>query len=206
MEQVVDVAVQVMAEHGVAGLSLGEVARRIGIQPPSLYVYFPSKNAVYDAVFARGWREILRTMEALSEPDEDTDLRAYLLEFAALFVRWTVDHPVYAQLMAWRPVPGYEPSALAYEPAVIALESGRRVIARLQVLGLFRADVSVDELLRTWTIVTSGITTQQLANAPQEPFDEGTFTTLLPQIVAMYCAHYAPETTVRGRTRHAAQR
>ena len=69
-----------------------------------------------------------------------------------------------------------------------------------------RDDVSVDELLRAWTIVTSGLTTQQLANAPDEPFDEGTFTTLLPQIVAMYCAHYAPRTKARGRKRHADQR
>jgi AcrR family transcriptional regulator len=51
VEQVLDVAVAVMAEQGVAGLSLGEVARRMGIRPPSLYVYFDSKNALYDAIF-----------------------------------------------------------------------------------------------------------------------------------------------------------
>lgn len=206
IEQVVDVAVQVMAEQGVAGLSLGEVARRMGIQPPSLYVYFPSKNAVYDAVFARGWREVMHTMEALPEPEENTDLQDYLLEFATVFVRWTVDHAVYTHLMAWRPVPGYEPSPEAYEPAVVALDRGRRQFQQLQSLGLFRGDASVDELLRAWTIVMSGITTQQLANAPHEPFDEGTFTTLLPQIVTMYCAHYAPKTKARGRKRRADQR
>ena len=54
-----DVAVAVMAEQGVVGLSLGEVARRMGIRPPSLYVYFDSKNALYDAIFARGSRELI---------------------------------------------------------------------------------------------------------------------------------------------------
>ncbi len=184
---------QVMAEQGVAGLSLGEVARRIGIRPPSLYVYFPSKHAVYDAVFARGWREISQTMEQLPDPDEATDLLAYMLEFARLYVSWSVQHPVYTQLMGWRPVPGYEPSEEAYEPAIIAFARGRDVMARLQVRGLFRADVSVDELMRAWTVLASGVITQQLANAPQESFEEGTFTTLLPQLVEMFCAHYAPD-------------
>jgi len=205
IEQVIDVAVEVMAEQGVAGLSLGEVARRMGIRPPSLYVYFPSKDAVYDAVFARGWRELSASFADLPEPDETTDLGTYLLEFASRFVRWNVQHPVFAQLMAWRPVPGYEPSAEAYEPAVVAYTDGLGVFSRLQDAGLFRANVAIEELMRTWTIVISGVITQQLANAPQEPFDEGSFTTLLPQIVAMYCTHYAPQQPAgtQERKRHA---
>jgi len=208
IEQVVDVAVEVMAKQGVAGLSLGEVARRIGIRPPSLYVYFASKNAVYDAVFARGWRQVLAAMEQLPEPGESTDLPAYLLEFGERFVRWTLQHPVYAQLMGWRPVPGYEPSPEAYEPAVQVLERARAVMGRLQTLGLFRSDVAVEELMQVWTVLTSGVITQQLANAPQQPYEQGTFTSLLPQLVAMYRAHYAPNppTNPTRRGRHADQR
>src|SRR4051794_26170163 len=58
IEEVLDIAVEIMTEQGVAGLSIGEVARRMGIRPPSLYVYFPSKEALYDAVFLRGAREV----------------------------------------------------------------------------------------------------------------------------------------------------
>ncbi len=54
IEEILDIAVQIMAEQGVAGLSVGEIARRMGIRPPSVYVYFPSKHALYDALFARG--------------------------------------------------------------------------------------------------------------------------------------------------------
>ena len=43
-----------MTEEGVNGLSLAEVARRLGVQPPSLYKYFPSLMAVYDALFDPG--------------------------------------------------------------------------------------------------------------------------------------------------------
>ena len=52
IEEILDIATEVMNEEGVNGLSLAEVARRLGVQPPSLYKYFPSLMAVYDrAVF-----------------------------------------------------------------------------------------------------------------------------------------------------------
>src|SRR5438445_3181172 len=74
IEEVLDIAVEIMTEHGVAGLSIGEVARRMGIRPPSLYVYFPSKEAMYDAVFLRGARGILEHIRT-ETADIETDPR-----------------------------------------------------------------------------------------------------------------------------------
>ena len=51
---ILDRAVAVMAEHGVAGLTMTRLAEAMGIKPPSLYKWFPSVLGVYDAVFARG--------------------------------------------------------------------------------------------------------------------------------------------------------
>src|SRR3954470_19318775 len=90
IEEIVDVAVEVMTEQGVGGLSLGEVARRMGMRTPSLYVYFESKNAVYDAVFARGWRS---AYDAVATPHADSDaavrraadVEPYLLDVAGTF-------------------------------------------------------------------------------------------------------------------------
>src|SRR3712207_2241788 len=79
IEQVLDVAVEVMSDQGVAGLTLGEVARRMGIRPPSLYVYFDGKNALYDALFERGWRELLDVMRETRSACDRTDLAADLL-------------------------------------------------------------------------------------------------------------------------------
>lgn len=208
IEQIVDVAVEVMGESGVAGLSLGEVARRIGVRPPSLYVYFDSKHAVYDAVFARGWREVGAAMEQVGDLEDDTDLAAYALDLAETFVRWAVQNPVHSQLMGWRPVPGYQPSPEAYEPAVATFAQGRATMSELQSRGLFRSDVDAEELLRAWTVLLSGVMTQQLANAPDEPFESGTFTALIPQLVSMFLAHYAPVDAAlpRGRKGHAGHR
>jgi AcrR family transcriptional regulator len=200
IEEIVDVAVEVMTEHGVGGLSLGEVARRMGLRTPSLYVYFDGKNAVYDAVFARGWRSIHEAMIPFyAGVDAATDLPTYFLDCARQFVGWMLEHPVQAQLMCWRPVPGYEPSAEAYLPAVRVLDAAHASFEELQRRGLFRAELDVALLLRTWTVLTSGVMTQQLANAPDVPFDEGEFTATLPDLVAMFLSQYG--TPVRPRSK-----
>src|ERR687889_295845 len=53
---ILEAARAVMREQGVAALSLREVARRVRIQAPSLYAYFPSKMALYDALFLQAVR------------------------------------------------------------------------------------------------------------------------------------------------------
>src|SRR5271170_1203106 len=62
IEEILDIATDVMTQQGVNGLSLAEVARRLGVQPPSLYKYFPSLMAIYDALFLRGQLEHLVVM------------------------------------------------------------------------------------------------------------------------------------------------
>ena len=190
IEQVLDVAVEVMADHGVAGLTLGEVARRMGIRPPSLYVYFDGKNALYDALFERGWRALLETVRAVAETRDGTDLVADLVALESVFVRWAVEHPAYAPLMFWRPVPGFAPSDSAYAPAVEMAAMNRTFLARMQAVGLLAPDADLDLVYRTQTAVISGVITQQLANAPGEPFETGTFTSTLPDVVAMWLAHH----------------
>src|SRR5712691_12743576 len=92
IEEVLGLATQIMAEQGVAGLSIGEIARRMGIRPPSLYVYFPSKHALYDALFARGAQAVLTTMEAaIATPLAGAStLEQILLDGAEAFVRWSL--------------------------------------------------------------------------------------------------------------------
>jgi AcrR family transcriptional regulator len=186
IEEVLRVATEVMAEQGVAGLTLGEVARRMGIRPPSLYGYFAGKNALYDALFERGWTELLAALRELPGDDPVQDLHAC----AEVIVRWSVEHPAYAPLMHWRPIPGFTPSEAAYAPAVAAARLGHDLMTRLQAAGVLPAGTDLDRAFRTWTVVVSGVVTQQLANAPGEPYETGTFTSTVPDVVAMWLAHH----------------
>ena len=56
--------------EGVAGLSLRDLARTVGMQAPSLYSYFDSKHAIDDAMFAEGATEFLEIERQLSSTDE----------------------------------------------------------------------------------------------------------------------------------------
>jgi AcrR family transcriptional regulator len=192
-----------MREQGVAGLSLGEVARRLGIRPPSLYVYFASKNALYDAAFARGAQELLDIISAEHDRvfDEARSLHDVLLRVASTFITWAIDNPVYSQLLFWRTVPGFEPSPDAYRPAVELIDITTALFSELQARGWLRDDAAVADLLRDWTIITSGIVSQQLANAPEESFDRGRFTTALPGMVAMFVATNAAPVSTRKSNR-----
>jgi AcrR family transcriptional regulator len=194
--EVVDVAAEIMAEQGVAGLSVGEVARRMGIRPPSLYGYFPSKHALYDALFARGAGMVLDRVRTEAE-SLDVDGRALdelLLRSAEAFVGWSIEHPAYTQLLFWRPVPGFMPSAEAYAPAVELVEFSRSWFATLRERGLVRADVDIDKAHRDWTILISGVISQQLSNAPGEALADGRFTGALPDLAAMFAHHYGTGT------------
>jgi AcrR family transcriptional regulator len=189
--QIVEVAVAVMGEYGAGGLSLGEVARRMGMQTPSLYGYFPSKHAVYDAVFAEGWRQLLEAARAERAAIEaHQDVYELLLAVGRQYVRWSVEHSAYTQLMAWRPVPGYTPSAEAYGAAVEMWSEALGLFTTLQADGRLRTDVSAKHLLSAWTVLIGGVISQQLANAPDESFEDGHYTALLPDMAAMYVQQY----------------
>src|SRR3954453_2021613 len=207
IEEGLEHAVEIMATDGGAGLSLGEIARRMGIRPPSLYVYFPSKHALYDALFARGWRELLATVTAYDdEHAQDDDFPAVLLGYGREFVRWSVEHPAYAQLLFWRPVPGFRPSEAAYAPAVELYQRGLDRLRRLQTAGVVRSDVDADDVQRDWTVLIAGIVSQQLANAPEQTFDDGRFTSALPGLVEMFAAHYGSPPRARAAKKPAPSR
>lgn len=193
IEEVLDHAVDLMHEEGVAGLSLGEIARRMGIRPPSLYVYFPSKHALYDALFQRGCELLLASLAEhdAEHPDLGDDLAAVLTSFGLHLARWSMTHPAYAQLMFWRPVPKFEPSAEAYEPATRFYAQSLERFHTLQGRGLIRSDADIDLALQQWSTIVAGVVSQQLSNAPDEPVDAGRFTAQLPALATMFAAHYA---------------
>src|SRR2546423_13252659 len=116
-----------MTEHGVNGLTLAEVARRLGVQTPSLYKYFSSIGAVYDALFKRAASEnleVLRNGMAHGEPGLDA-----LTSGLEASGRWVLQNQALAQLLFWRPVPNFEPSADAFAPSEEIANLQHRAIA-----------------------------------------------------------------------------
>jgi AcrR family transcriptional regulator len=193
--EILATAVEVMAEVGAGGLNLGEVARRVGVRPPSLYQYFPSKSAIYDEVFARGWRDLehhLRAFDRAAGPVTSADgARDRLCQGSVAFVRWAIDHPVQSQLMFWRPVPGFEPSPEAFAPALGLMELTRGTLAGFVAAGWLRPEAAEDDAVRAQTTAVSGVISQQLSNEPAAGFEDGVYTRLIPLLIDMFFDHFS---------------
>lgn len=152
--EILHAAWELAGEQGLAGLTLRDVAAKIGMRPPSLYWYFDSKNAVYDAMFAEGNRTLLARLQSVDWP---SDPRAALRLVARIFVEFSAQDPPRAQLLFQRTIPNFEPSPESYALAVEVFELGRSLL-----VGALGQSAHFD----LWTALVEGLGSQQIANDP----------------------------------------
>src|SRR5690348_13823252 len=81
--EILEAARALAREKGLTGWTLRDLARRLGMAAPSLYSYFESKDALYDAMFAQGNREFL-ALDIATGPD----LKTVLGEGAKAYARF----------------------------------------------------------------------------------------------------------------------
>jgi AcrR family transcriptional regulator len=190
IEEILDIAQQVMTREGVNGLTLSEIARRLGVQPPSLYKYFDSLSAVYDALFRRGQiahLEALRAAMANAAPGLPA-LQAGL----AASGQWCLDHQPIAQLLFWRPVPHFEPSPEAMAPSFEMVRLQREALSNAVAQGQLGPGADSDEAVFATSIMVSGTIGQAIANDPALPWGQGRFSPLLPKLLEALPALYPP--------------
>jgi AcrR family transcriptional regulator len=191
-DTIVAAALTVIGQEGAAGLTLGEVARRVGMRTPSLYGYFDSRSALCDELFRRGWTDLGVAVASLT-PDGRTDIRGVLTDAMDVTLGWALSHPAEAQLMFWRPIAGWRPSPEAFEPAEAVLDHTAAVFTRAQDLGLLHDAPDVEELVQVWVALTVGVISQQLSNEPGVPADEGRSSRHRAALVRMFADHYSPD-------------
>jgi AcrR family transcriptional regulator len=153
--EILEAAWELMREHGVAGLSLRDLGEKVGMRAQSLYSYFDSKDAIYDALFAHGVREYLERRREVPRTD---DPRADFRVVCRLFIDFCLEDPARYQLLFQRTIPGFEPSPESYAPSVEGLEITRRMLA--DAGGDDPADLDL------FTAVTTGLVDQQISNDP----------------------------------------
>jgi AcrR family transcriptional regulator len=141
--------------QGIGGLSLHALARAVGIRQPSLYAYFESKLALYDAMFADGNRQLL---EHLAQVPLPSDPRAAVKAFMRAFAGFAVEDTARAALLFQRPIPGFQPSAESYECA-------RAVFARAADV-LAAAGVHDQGDLDCIVAIVGGLIDAQISNDP----------------------------------------
>ena len=174
--EILDVAWELARADGLSGLSMRDLGARVGMRAQSLYVYFPSKHAIYDAMFADANRELLARRRAL---DFDADPLATLRALARQFVEFCTEDTVRYQLLFQRTIPGFEPSEQSYAIAREVLDWGRRVLAEVGITD--PADVDL------YTALIAGLVAQQNSNEP----GGNRWTRQLDRVIDMYLAEVA---------------
>lgn len=133
MEQILDAAEYLFSQHGLYGVTLKDVAKRVGVHHTLLNYYFEDKKKLFDAVFAR--RAVVtseRRMKALDEYDAATNgkpgvegaLRAFLDTDLDLYIEGGEGWKNYAALgaqVANAPEWGAELMDAHFDPVVLRL-------------------------------------------------------------------------------------
>ncbi|HEY3481712.1 MAG TPA: TetR/AcrR family transcriptional regulator [Streptomyces sp.] len=168
-----DAAWDVARSAGLTGLTLRDVAERVGMRAPSLYSHFDSKHAIYDAMFGEAWTAY-EEIKLAEESRLTDDLRECAHLIARTFFDFAVADPPRYQLMNQRVIPGFEPSPENYAPAV-------RVLAAAQVIAAERGLRDPDDLVLLLAVI-GGLIDQQIANDP----GGDRFARMLPRAVDMW--------------------
>ncbi len=180
--EILDAAWELVRADGLGALAMRDLGARVGMRAQSLYVYFPSKYAIYDAMFGESNVELLSRITALPktmEPVEGMRARAHI------FLTFSVEDPVRYQLLFQRTIPGFEPSPQAYEPAVRLIEESRTAMRT--------CGITSDRAFDAWVALIAGLAAQQNANEP----GGDRWVRLLDELTDIYFEHYSPGTRRR---------
>lgn len=154
-EEILQAAWALARSRGLAGFSLRDLAAAVGMRHQSLYTYFPSKQAIYDAMFAQGMGALVDQRAGLDLPGDP--VRA-LRQAARAFLAFCVEDPVRYQLLFERVVPDFTPSAAS-------MELSSRALGYLEAW-LGAAGLTDGADADFWRALFTGMAGQQLANDP----------------------------------------
>jgi AcrR family transcriptional regulator len=189
---IIDAAWELVGDEGLSGLSLRDLAKRAGITTPTVYTYFDSKHAIYDAMFGRAATEF---SEWITAPYDNDDPRSLLIAGVHRFVEFCTCDVARYQLLFQRTIPGFEPTTEAFAPAVRALEAA---VERLALNG-----VTDPRHIDMWTAWTTGLVDQQISNDP----GGDRWARLVEDFVSMFLAYCQSNTTAtRTNTRQPTNR
>lgn len=166
-DAILDAAQIILHERGVAALNLNDVAQRVGVRPPSLYKYFPSKAALYDALYAEGVRLMHENDERIwaAYPPGWEGIEAWFRSRLAL----ARAHRELYELVTSSPVPGFVPSeenltAVFAAGAVVSGAVGKAIAS-----GVIAPDIPARRAMRLLFAASRGVIAEALGKEPIDP-------------------------------------
>lgn len=107
MADIKAVALRQIADGGATAVSWRGIAAEVGMNPASLYTYFPSLHDLYTALIADGFRSLASSLaEAVATAGPSAPDRA--LAWARAYRQWALAHSAWFNLCFTDVLPGYE--------------------------------------------------------------------------------------------------
>jgi len=120
--RVLEAAVRMIDEGGLASLSMREVARRAGVSHQAPYHYFPDRESILAALAEEGF---IRLYEELDEVRDAASCAADRLAHAGeAYVRFAQQHPAHFRLM-------FRPDFVDIERFPSVMDCGQKAFERL---------------------------------------------------------------------------
>jgi AcrR family transcriptional regulator len=166
-DRILDAAVETATIHGLARLSLSDVARRAGISRPTLYRHFSTRDELVAAAVRREAAALIA--QVVAEVQAATDHRAALVATVEATLRYTREHPVLDRIVRTEPetlvpllVGGWHPDT----PGVVADVRGA---IEAFVVGRYGLDDPVTQ--RRFADVLARLLVSYAVNPPDDPPD-----------------------------------
>src|SRR3981081_4764746 len=105
-ERVLQVAVEMLTNDGVAGFTTRKVAQGAATSVPAVYELFGDKSGLVREVFFEGFRLLRRYLGTIPESDEP---RADLVRLLAIYRSFMRENPTLAEVMFSRPFSAFDP-------------------------------------------------------------------------------------------------
>jgi AcrR family transcriptional regulator len=175
-EAIVDTAWQLSRREGLMGWSLRALATEVGLAAPTLYAYFDSKHAIYDAMFKQGYERLDEIATSWGLRAGQSPRQAFKAAMAEWFEFCTSD-PTRYHLMFQRVIPDFVPSEHAYQASLASYHRFRGQFAELGITDEAHLDL--------WTAMSTGLADQQISNDP----GGDRWQRLLDPAIDLYCDH-----------------
>lgn len=178
---ILETAREIVREKGVAALTMQELAKRMQMQPPSLYNYFSGLMEIYDALFRMGFQLWGEHLKASTQGTKTWQEEVRLVMEA--YMTFAQRNPELYQLCFERPVPGFVPSEESLRVSFSILEEAYQRVAELKEN--IHTDLAAEQVTDLVIAIMHGLTSLHMANEPQSPLGEGRFGSLIPAAVSV---------------------
>ncbi len=112
-EQILEGAMRIFAQKGFRGTTTREIAQRLDISEALMFKYFPSKEALYQAIIRKktdGSEEMLFPKEAIQAKDD----RQVFQAIASYFIRKNTEDPTFMRLILYSSLEGHDLSNIFF--------------------------------------------------------------------------------------------